>query len=216
MESIYCKGTASSAARSVDGAMRGPRRYDQKLRAEASAETRRRITEAAVDLHDSVGPARTTVAEIARRAGVQRLTVYHHFPDESSLFEACTSHWFAGHPPPDPASMAVVGSRSTRVRRGLNRVYGYYRENETMFAHWLRDAELIPELAVFAEVGYHGYLRDVCDALVAPTRGSADARRTLLVALQFHTWRLLARREGMSDRNAARLMGGMVEDLILN
>ncbi|HWC30319.1 MAG TPA: helix-turn-helix domain-containing protein [Dehalococcoidia bacterium] len=54
-----------------------------------------------MELHGTVGPARTTVAEIARKAGVQRLTVYTHFPDLTSLFAACTTHWFGEHPPPD-------------------------------------------------------------------------------------------------------------------
>jgi AcrR family transcriptional regulator len=80
-----------------------PRKYDLGRRADSQAQTRRRITEAAVELHATVGPARTTISAIAERAGVQRLTVYRHFPTEQELFAACSAHWLAGSPPPDPA-----------------------------------------------------------------------------------------------------------------
>src|ERR671919_2710297 len=85
-----------------------PRKYEKKRRAEQEAETRQRIVEAMVALHREVGPARTTISAIAERAGVERLTVYRHFPDERSLFEACTGHWRASHPPPDPGPWTQI------------------------------------------------------------------------------------------------------------
>ena len=69
------------------------RRYELKERARRQAETKQRIVEAAVALHTSVGPARTTISAIAERAGVERHTVYAHFPDERTLFRACSTHW---------------------------------------------------------------------------------------------------------------------------
>src|SRR5919106_215329 len=80
------------------------RAYRKRLRAQQEAQTRRRITEAAVKLHGTVGPARTTIKGVADEAGVQRATVYRHFPTEESLFEACSSHWRSLNPPPDPAA----------------------------------------------------------------------------------------------------------------
>src|SRR5512134_1449821 len=80
------------------------RRYRKRRRAALEEETRRRITEAAVELHGTIGPARTTVSAVADRAGVQRATVYRHFPDEESLFAACSAHWAMLNPPPDPGS----------------------------------------------------------------------------------------------------------------
>jgi AcrR family transcriptional regulator len=194
---------------STEEAQRPTRRYEQRLRAETSAATRRRITEVTVDLHDSVGPAKTTVTEIARRAGVQRPTFYKHFPDDHSLFEACTTHWFAAHPPPAPDELEAIEELGQRVERGLLGLYRYYRTHESMFSHWLRDAELIPALAEFAETGYHDYLRSFSQALIPP-RLPRDARRTVLLAAQFHTWRMLGKREGMRDRSAARLMANAV------
>ena len=85
----------------MDGKMPTKRKYELKQRAEEMAETRRRITEAAVDLHRTVGPARTTLSAIAKRAGVQRHTVYRHFPTETELFGACSAHYFTANPWPD-------------------------------------------------------------------------------------------------------------------
>src|SRR5919198_1726424 len=87
---------------SVCKQMPGKRKYELKLRAERLEETRRRIVEATSDLHRTVGPAATQVTEVARRAGVQRRTIYNHFPDEATLLEACSSHWRARPPPPPP------------------------------------------------------------------------------------------------------------------
>jgi len=103
------------------------RKYELKARAEKQAETRRRITEATVALHEEVGPARTTVAEVARRAGVTRLTVYNNFPEERELIAACQGHWMQLHPLPalDPSAGAEAVLRS---------LYGWYRETARMAA----------------------------------------------------------------------------------
>src|SRR3954466_10946821 len=108
------------------------RKYELKARAEAQEETRRRITEATVGLHLEVGPANTTISEIAKRAGVQRLTVYNNFPDEISLLGACSAHYGAQHPPPDPGAWLAIDDPEKRTRTALAALYGYYRETEEM------------------------------------------------------------------------------------
>src|SRR3954467_6362870 len=120
------------------------RAYELKKRAERQDETRRRITEAAVALHEEVGPAKTTVAEIARRAGVQRLTVYNHFPEDIDLLGACQAHWLTLHPPPDAEALSAVPDAAQRLRLGLGGLYGWFRETEAMTAHVERDASLVP------------------------------------------------------------------------
>ena len=97
------------------------RKYEQRKRAEQLEETRRRITEATVELHRTVGPAATQISEIARRAGVQRVTVYNHFPDEVSLLSACSEHWRALHPVPDPGAWLALEDAGERLRAGLAR-----------------------------------------------------------------------------------------------
>ena len=86
--------------RMARGGKRG--KYNLKARAERYQKTRQRIVEAAVELHRTAGPARTTITDIAKRAGVERQTVYNHFPDELSLFKACSAHNRSLNPPPDP------------------------------------------------------------------------------------------------------------------
>src|SRR3954465_6182848 len=93
------------------------RRYTKKVRAELEADTRRRITESAVELHGTVGPAHTSVSAVAERAGVRRSTVYRHFPDEDALFAACSAHWGERNPPPDPARWSAIDDADTRVRQ---------------------------------------------------------------------------------------------------
>ena len=103
------------------------RKYEKKERARRQEQTRQRIVEAAVDLHTSVGPAQTTISGIAKRAGVERHTVYAHFPDDGTLFRACSEHWAARHPLPDPerwrrskTRCAAFAGRSARCTRGTS------------------------------------------------------------------------------------------------
>ena len=129
------------------------RKYDQQKRAEQTAKTKRRIVEATVGLHQKVGPAATQINEIARIAGVQRVTVYSHFPDEASLFMACSAHWRALHPTPDPSAWLATKDPAKRRRLALRELYGWYRETEPMTANVLRDAELRPALNAILETG---------------------------------------------------------------
>lgn len=166
------------------------RKYELKARADRQAETRRRITEATVGLHEEVGPARTTVAEVARRAGVTRLTVYNNFPDERELFAACQGHWLERHPPPafDP---------SEGLEEVLRALYAWYRETARMAENVRRDRALVPELdALMSETG---------DARMAQLAEALGGGPLVALALDFWTWRRLAA-EGLSDSQAASLM----------
>src|ERR1700704_6593204 len=101
-----------------------------KRRAESEEATRLRITESAVELHGTLGPARTSISAVAERAGVRRSTVYRHFPDEAALFGACSAHWTAANPPPDIASWKGIADPAERFERALEEMYGYYRSEE--------------------------------------------------------------------------------------
>ena len=120
------------------------RKYELKERARRQAETRQRIVEAAVDLHTSVGPARTTISGIAERAGVERHTVYAHFPDDRTLFRACSEHWEARHPLPDIATLAEIEDPARRLRRALGEMYAWYESVEADLALFVRDASVVP------------------------------------------------------------------------
>lgn len=184
--------------------------YELKRRADAMAATRRRITEAAVALHESVGPARTSVSEIARRAGVDRVTVYRHFPDEAVLFRACSQHYAASHPLPDPAQWAELADARERLRSALAAIYGYYERIETLLANVTRDAEHMP--AVRAAGAYRRqWLAEVEQGLAKGWEGNLQqVGHAIGLALDFRTWQTLVRKRGLSTRQAIRLMLAMV------
>jgi AcrR family transcriptional regulator len=171
------------------------RKYELKARAEKQADTRRRITEATVALHQEVGPAKTTVAEVARRAGVTRLTVYNNFPEERELFTACQGHWLDLHPPPtlDPADGAEV------VLRAL---YGWYRETARMAENVRRDRASLPAL--------DGLLRETADARMSGLSKALGGGALTALALDFWTWRRLTA-EGLGDDEAAALMARVLD-----
>src|SRR5215217_2746016 len=114
------------------------RRYELKQRAQRQADTRRRILEAAVALHTERGLVATQVTDIAQRAGVDRVTVYRHFPDPASLFRACAAHFYGAHPLPDPTAWAAIDDPLARLRHGLGEVYAYWAQNEPAVANILR------------------------------------------------------------------------------
>jgi AcrR family transcriptional regulator len=188
------------------------RRYELKRRAELQERTRRRITEAAVDLHGSVGPARTSISAVAERAGVQRSTVYRHFPDEMALFTACSTHWAERHPPPDLERWAAVADPGERLAQALGELYAWYRENEEMLANLQRDEDEVPVLKRLM-TAMHGYAQAVVDVLAAgrPQRGRARRRERAAIAhaVAFDTWRSLARE--LDDGEAGDLMTRLVD-----
>jgi AcrR family transcriptional regulator len=190
------------------------RPYRMTRRAELEEQTRRRITESTVALHEELGPARTTISAVAQRAGVRRSTVYRHFPDEEALFAACSSHWRAANPPPDPRAWAAIEDPGERTETALRELYAFYGCTEGMYTSLLRDEPLVPIIQrVLGD--FYGYLRTIQDILMAGRglRGHA-ARRTRAAighALAFPTWRSLTREEGLADGEAVALMCVLVE-----
>lgn len=183
--------------------------YELKQRAERQQETRRRIVEAAVELHSTLGPSRTTVKAIAERAGVTRPTVYAHFPDERALFAACSGHVRATVPLPDPTPWRSIPDPYARLEAALRDLYGYYERLERLLENVERDASLVPIVAETSTYLFE-YLEETRDLLLEawPNRGGVRARLRPAVghALEFGTWRSLVRREGCSVDEAVRLM----------
>jgi AcrR family transcriptional regulator len=189
------------------------RKYELKARAESQRETRDRIARVASDLHEEKGVAHTTVAEIARRAGVTRLTVYNHFADLSELLPACSAHYMALHPPPDLAGVIALEDPGERVRAVLAQLYGWYRETEPMFGKLFSDRASVPELDQFMEEGVDRMQAELADGLAATfaVRGRRAERLNALIrlALDFWTWRRLSL-QGLDDEAAADLMAAAV------
>ncbi len=156
-------------------------------------------------LHGTVGPARTTFSMVAERAGVQRKTLYAHFPDEPSLFEACSAHHLEQHPPPDPVAWTGIADRPERVRTALLAIYGWYAEHAGLIAAVLRDAE------------HHAGTRAITEQRLGPcfaaweaslrSDGDSPAAAALIgLALSFHTWRSLVMEQGLTTPAAAAAM----------
>jgi AcrR family transcriptional regulator len=181
-----------------------------RKRAEQVDHTRQRIVEAAVHLHGTVGPAATTIAGIADQAGVTRLTVYRHFPDEEGLFLACSFHWMAQQVPPDPDAWAQLADPAERLHAGLADLYRYYRQGEVMLTRVYRDRQAMPEQLRQAVDRTERHYRDV---LLEPFAGTRPQRRRLRAvlghAVSFWTWRSLSLEGGLSDREAVDAMAAL-------
>ncbi len=189
------------------------RQYELKKRAETQADTRRRIVDATLELHATVGPMATTVAAIADRAGVSRLTVYRHFPDEVELLRACTSHYTLAHPPPDPTPWLALDDARRRFELALRDLYAYYAANEPMLGNGMDSYGVMPALQKALDPWFEG-LRQVQQLL--STGWGVDAGPGSLLsaaighAIAFPTWRGLRHAQGLTNAEAIRLMVGLV------
>jgi AcrR family transcriptional regulator len=182
-----------------------------KNRAQQQAETRDRIVEAAVDLHSTLGPARTTFSMVAEKAGVQRHTLYAHFPDERELAMACSGHVYRQDPLPDAAAWTGIKGTSKRLAAALTAVYGWYARHASLMACIVRDVE------------HHATTREIVTLRVGPVvagwhevlgaKLNAKQRAMLQLALSFHTWRTLVQEAGLKQAAAVNTMVQAIEVL---
>jgi len=179
------------------------RPYTMKRRAEQQAETRRRIVEAAVELHSSVGPARTNTSMVAERAGVQRHTLYAHFPDERSLLLACSGLVAERDPLPDAEPWRAIADRRERLRTGLQAVYGWYSRNADLAGCVLRDVEHHALTREIAELRIVPHMRAYHEVLGAGL--SSNQQAMLHLMLSFFTWRTLVREGGLNQDAAVAM-----------
>jgi AcrR family transcriptional regulator len=190
------------------------RTYRKRARAEQEAATRERIAAATAKLHETVGPLRTTVKGVAEEAGVQRATVYRHFPTEEDLFDACTAHYYARHPMPDIEAWRGIRDPAERLRHGLDEVYAFFTDTEPMLESTGRDIGRVPAMdkAIAAVTAFREAATDIL-MTGRPERNSARRRVRAAIghALLFPTWRSLVRMQGLSKAEAVALMAGMIE-----
>lgn len=190
------------------------RKYQKSRRIELEEETRLRIVRALVALHGSIGPARTTVRAVAEAAGVQRSTVYRHFPDEPSMYAACSAHWTAEHPFPDPGAWLRIEDPTERTRTAIDELYAFYARGAGMLENIFRDESLVealaPPITAFRE--YLGVARDAILAGCASTgRDLAVARGVVGHAVAFSTWRSLTAENGLDHEDAVSVMVETIE-----
>jgi len=189
------------------------RPYKMKRRAELEAQTKQRITESAVHLHGTLGPARTSMKAVAEHAGVPRSTVYRHFADEEALFGACSAHWAAENPPPDATRWQQIDDPDERLAVALEELYAYYRQAGDMLDKLLRDEAQVPMVAkLFAP--YHQLMEMITEILMRGRglRGKARNRTCAAIghAISFRTWQQLTADEELGDAEAVELMRRLV------
>ncbi len=189
------------------------RPYRMSRRAESQETTRRRITESAVELHGTLGPSRTSMSAVAAHAGVRRSTLYRHFPDEAALFDACTAHWAASNPPPDPGRWATIDEPAQRLRAALADLYAFYGRTEAMLDNLFRDEATVPIVRErFA--AFRAYFAAAQDALMKGRQLRGRARRRMRSvlghAIAFSTWKSLVREQGLEEAEAVELMSALV------
>jgi len=189
------------------------RPYRMSRRADSQQQTRRRITESAVDLHGTLGPARTSMSAVAARAGVRRSTLYRHFPDEAALFDACSAHWAASNPPPDLGAWSSVDDPDERLATALAELYAFYARTEAMLENLFRDALTVPIVGERMSA-FRGYFAAAQDTLMAgrALRGALRRRTRAALghAIAFSTWRSLVREQGLGDGEAVQLICALV------
>ena len=182
-----------------------------RKRADDIAETRKRIVAAAVRLHGTIGPAATTISALAEEAGVTRLTVYRHFPDDGALVAACSQHWASAQILPDPDAWSRVGDPAQRLHTGLSDLYRFYRDGEPMLTNVRRDRAVLPtEVQKRTDATEARYV----ETLLAPydVRGARRKRLNAVLghAVSFWTWRSLCIDHGLTDNEATRAMTALI------
>ncbi|MCU1676667.1 MAG: TetR/AcrR family transcriptional regulator [Frankiales bacterium] len=187
------------------------RSYTMRARQDSVEETRRRITEATMRLHERVGPAATTVAAIAEAAGVTRLTVYRHFPDDEALVAACSAHWRALHPRPDVAAWAHVDDPVRRLRLALAETYEWARTAAPMMTKIHRDVDSMPAfVGEYLSYDEKARVEALATAFRAKDRAKARLAAALAHALHVGTWESLCGRGGLTDSEAVDVMTAAV------
>jgi AcrR family transcriptional regulator len=184
------------------------RRYEKKARAVAEEATRRRVIDAAIALHGTVGPARTTISAIAEQAGVRRATVYRHFPDERALMLGCSGTWAERNPVPDPSAWAGIADPEARTQAALDALYAWYERVEPMLSLVLRDQDAVPVIAEIQQ-GRHAYLAAVEELLLAGWDATPRRRAAVGLALDFYAWRTLHER-GLPRADAVAVMASAI------
>jgi AcrR family transcriptional regulator len=184
------------------------RKYEMKRRAEAQEQTRQRIVEAAIELHETVGPASTSVSAIAERAGVQRHTYYRHFPDERSLVMACSGLYAERNPLPDPESWRAIADPVERLAHGLDMLYRFFGANERMLSSVTRDAEVDSLVREINAIRFGAGMGAIFGVLAEGFPRDRRHAALLNLALQFTTWRSLVRGSGLEHDQAVETMVG--------
>ena len=181
-----------------------PRIYRMTRRAAASAETRRRIVDAAIALHAEKGVLGTTWPDIAKRADVALGTVYRHFPGLDQLVPACTSENAVRMRPPGASLLVGVTRPEERIGRFVEELFAFYGRSAPWTPRAGIDRHQLPVLDTILSRREAG-LKALVEETLGPLRRRRHALDAALALTDFGVWRSLTR-SGLSTEAAARLI----------
>jgi len=184
------------------------REYKMVKRREKVDQTRRRIAKATYELHSTIGPAMTTIALIADRAGLPRQTVYRNYATQVELFRSCIAFGLELNPLPDPDRWHSVTDPGERLQVGLTQLYQWFEAGEPVLTNTMRDFGAVQESAeAMQPVGE--VFRHIYETL---SQGWESSRVSplLSLAVDFATWRKLSRGQGMASSAIVEMWSDLI------
>jgi AcrR family transcriptional regulator len=181
-------------------------------RAAAVQETRRRIVEAARELHTTQGIAATSWDDIAAHAGVGVGTVYRHFPTVDELIPACGEVVSEVIALPDPqtarACFAELTSADARLERLVAEAYAIYERGAAEVRVIRREPDVHPAVARSADE-LETSLAALVDAALEPLEASESDRGVVRAMIDFGTWQAI-RDGGLGPAEAVTAVSEML------
>jgi AcrR family transcriptional regulator len=182
--------------------MKTTRKYVQRARAEATAETRERILAAVGALSEERYTLEIVLADVAERAGVTVQTVLRHFGSRDGLFDA-TRQYRLAQVLQDRA--APVGD----VAAAVAAIASFYEKGGdwmlVMITREHADAAT-GRLVARGRVVHRDWVREVFAPQLARSADPGALTDLLVVATDLYTWKLLRRDAGLDPRTTQERM----------
>lgn len=208
-----------------------PRRaYSSAIRAEAARETRRQIRRAAEQLFLSDGYPRTSMARIAKAAGVAEKTVYLAFPSKGDLLTEIILVAVRGDDSPkrlEERNFWRSISQAETADEVIKRIASATAQTMARVATFNELAEAAahgdPKLAPFRDRGHEGQrsnMRQLAGVLAdrGALRGGLDIERVAdmlyAIATNESVYLRLVRERGWSDEQYAAALAAMLRGLL--
>ena len=188
-------------ARSENPAVENKRAYRMGARAEAAAETGRRILRATIELYMERFYDQVSLEDVAERAGVTVQTVLRRFGSKEQLVSAAAEA--AGKRVRSLRDRAAVGDTAGAVRVLVEA----YEEHGDRYLRLLAQEERVPALRSITDTGraYHyAWVERVFAPLLADRTGPERERllAQLIAICDLYFWKLLRRDMGLGREQA--------------
>jgi AcrR family transcriptional regulator len=173
------------------------RPYRMRARAEAAAETGRRILEAVIELHMERFFDQVSLEDIAERAGVTVQTVIRRFGTKEQLIESATAA--ANREVTHQRDQAPVGD----IEGAINNLVDHYEEWGDSVLRLLAQEERVAAFRSVTDAGralHYEWVERVFAPLLAKRTGEARRRlfAELIAICDVYFWKLLRRDLGLS------------------